>query len=203
MNKTKIFMESIGQLGLTKSQFNAVKSLYEAINDFTEVEPSVYEPLLAKYGIDKMIDLLKEHQYEVHDISVYKENAYERYRHVNDLTIYKEKADERYTLYNVFIQVMERVENSYTGRVIELRITLFPNFYNDQFDGRIFFIDWDTYYVCQDGTTSEKSCKYKTGDDMYMALENFLTQGTKQKQAALAEWGDRQLSNDIRNMFND
>lgn len=186
MDKAKIFMESIGQLGLTKSQFNAVKSLYEAINDDTGVDPSVYEPLFAKYGIDKMIDLLKEHQFEVHDISVS-----------------KDKAHGDYTLYNVFIQVQERGEKDFTGRVIELRITLFPLCYNDPFDGRIFFIDWDTYYVCQDGTTSEKYCKYKTGDDMYMALENFLTQGTKQKQAALAEWGDRQLSNDIRNMFND
>lgn len=188
MDKTKIFMESIGQLGLTKSQFNAVKSLYEAINDDTGLDPSVYEPLLAKYGIDKMIDLLKEHQYEVHYISVSKD---------------KDKGYGHYTLYNVFIQVQERDEKNYTGRVIELRITLFPYCYNDQFDGRIFFIDWDTQYVCQDGTTSDKSCKYKTGDDMYMALENFLTQDTKQNQAALAEWGDRQLSNDIRNMFND
>ena len=200
MDKTKLFMESIGQLGLTRAQFDAVKSLYEAINDDTGVDPSVYEPLLAKYGIDKMIDLLKEHQFEVHDISVYKE---------------KHKGYGDYTLYNVFIQVQERGEKDYTGRVIELRITLFPACYNDQFEGRIFFIDWDTYYVCQDGTTSEKYCKYKNGNDMYMALENFFTQDAKrepadtepwteeQKQAALRDWGDLQLSNDIRNMFND
>lgn len=188
MDRTKIFMESIGQLGLTKSQFNAVKSLYEAINDDTGLDPSVYEPLLAKYGIDKMIDLLKEHQYEVHDISVSKD---------------KDKGYGHYTIYNVFIQVKERGENNYTGRDIELRIELFPDCYNDQFNGTIFLVDWDTYYVCQDGTTSDHFCKYKTGDDMYMALENFLTQDTKQNQAALAEWGDRQLSNDIRNMFND
>jgi len=191
-------MESIGQLGLTRAQFDAVRSLCEAINDDTGLDPSVYEPLLAKYGIDKMIDLLKEHQFEVHDISVS-----------------KDKAHEYYTLYNVFIQVQERGEKDYTGRVIELRITLFPDCYNDPFDGRIFFIDWDAYYVCQDGTTSEKYCKYKNGDDMYMALENFFTQDAKrepaetepwteeQKQAALRDWGDLQLSNDIRNMFND
>ena len=186
MNQTTIFMESIGQLGLTKSQFNAVKSLYEAINDSTLTVDSKYEPLLAKYGIDKILDLLKEHQYDIHDISVSEDKAY-----------------GQYTIYNVFIQVKERGENNYTGRDIELRITLFPLCYNDPFNGTIFFIDYDTYYVCQDGTTSDKSCKYKNGDDMYMALENFLTQDTKQKEAALTEWSDRQLSNDIRNMFND
>lgn len=185
MDRTKIFMESIGQLGLTKSQFNAVKSLYEAINDDTGLEPSVYEPLLAKYGIDKMINLLKEHQYEIHDISVDKEKAY-----------------EYYTIYNVYIRVDERGEKNFTGRYIELAITLFPDS-NHQFDGTIFFGDWETKYVCQDGTKSDSRCKYKTGDDMYMALENFLTQDTKREQAALSEWNDRQLSNSIRNMFND
>ena len=185
---------------MTRAQFDAVRSLYEAINDDTGVDPSVYEPLLAKYGIDKMIDLLKEHQFEVHDISVYKE---------------KDHGYGHYTLYHVFIQVKERGEKNYTGRDIELRITLFPTCYNNPFDGRIFLVDWETYYVCQDGTTSEKSCNYKTGDDMYMALENFFTQDAKrepaetepwteeQKQAALRYWGDLQLSNDIRNMFND
>lgn len=186
MDRTKIFMESIGQLGLTKSQFNAVKSLYEAINDSTITVDPQYEALLAKYGIDKILELFKEHQYDLHDISVSEEKAY-----------------TYYTRYNVFIQAKERGENNYTGRDIELRITLFPDSYNEQFDGIIFLVDYDTQYVCQDGTTSDRSCKYKTGDDMYMALENFLTQGTKQNQAALAEWGDRQLSNDIRNMFND
>lgn len=185
MDRTKIFMESIGKLGLTKSQFNAVKSLYEAINDDTGLEPSVYEPLLAKYGIDKIINLLKEHQYEIHDLSVYKEKAY-----------------EYYTLYNVFIRVDERGEKNFTGRYIEIKITLFPHS-NHQFDGIIYFGDWETKYVCKDGTTSDHFCKYKTGDDMYMALENFFTQNTKKEQAALSYWGDLQLSNDIRNMAND
>jgi hypothetical protein len=200
MDKTKIFMESIGQLGLTKSQFNAVKSLYEAINDDTLTVDSKYEPLLAKYGIDKIVNLLKEHNYDIHYFDVSEEKVY-----------------TYYTLYKVFIQGQERGENTYTGRCIEVSIDLFPNS-NDQFNGTLLLIDDDTLYVCQDGTTSDSrkpdNCKYKTADDMYMALENFFTQDAKrepkidpwteeQKQAALRDWGDLQLRNDIRNMFND
>lgn len=184
-------MESIGQLGLTKSQFNAVKSLYEAINDSTLTEDSKYDPLLAKYGIDKILNLLKEHKYKIHNISVSEGKAY-----------------TYYTTYNVFIQGMECDENTYTGKCIEVRIELFPHCYNDQFNGIIDLIYDDRLVVCQDGTTSvsNKSAtnsKYKNVDDLCMALENFFTQDAKREQAALSEWGDLQLSNDIRNMFND
>ena len=188
MNKTTIFMESIGQLGLTKSQFNAVKSLYEAINDSTLTVDPKYEPLLAKYGIDKIVNILKEHEYDIHTISISEEKAY-----------------TYYTMYKVFIQGQELGENDYTGRCIEVRIELFPHS-NDQFNGIIDLVDYDRLVICQDGTTSDSNTpnsKYKTVDDMCMALENFLTKDTKQKEAALSEWGDRQLSNDIRNMFND
>lgn len=202
MDKTKIFMESIGQLGLTKSQFNAVKSLYEAINDDTGLEPSGYDPLFDKYDIYKIVNLLREHDYKIRKISVSDKNGI-----------------PSSPIYNVLIQGLERGEKNYIGHLIEVRIVILPNS-NEQFSGIIYLIDDDTHFVCQDGTAQDikntgNNCEYTTADDMCMALENFFTQHTKQKQAetepwteeqkqaALRDWGDLQLSNDIRNMFID